>query len=364
MNQMDVLQGGNVDTISLDLMGGDLGARDLILGASRFLEAHPRIRFLMYGDAKVCLPILDSHPLLKERSCFHHCEVSIAMDERPADALRRGRNVSSMWRAIEAVKKNQAASVVTAGNTGALIAMARLCLSRISGVDRPSLAAFWPTVKGKCIILDVGATIGSTVSHMVQLSILGSFFARSVAGINCPSIGLLNVGTEEIKGNDVLQESARLLRGECCGAFKYKGFIEANDIAKGFVDVIVTEGFSGNIAIKAAEGAVRHISGVLQKSLNRTLLSRIGCLLIKKSLREVKEGFDPRNFNGGVLLGVDGLVVKGHGSSDAKSIFNVLGIAHNMSQNGFIDMVKDDMQRVRDSLLDVHEKKIVSGSGK
>ncbi|WP_244668452.1 phosphate acyltransferase [Candidatus Liberibacter africanus] len=263
-------------------------------------------------------------------------------------------------------KKNKAGSVVTAGNTGALIAMSRLCLSKISGVDRPSLAAFWPTFKGKCIILDVGATIGFTVPHMIQLSILGSFFARSALGIKRPSVGLLNVGTEEIKGHDVLQESTRILRGGCCDAFEYKGFIEANDISQGVVDVVVTEGFSGNIAIKAAEGTVVLVSEVLKKALQRTLLSRTGYLFIKGSLQEVKDEFDPRNFNGGVLLGVDGLVVKGHGSSDARSIVNVLDIARNMSHNGFIDMVKNDMQRVRDILLDAdaHEKNIMSGSSK
>ncbi|MEG8099244.1 phosphate acyltransferase PlsX [Candidatus Liberibacter brunswickensis] len=366
MNQIDASQDNSVDTISFDLMGSDLGAKDLILGASKFLESNPKLCFLMYGDAKVCLPVLNSYKNLKERSCFYHCDVSISMHERPADALRRGRNVSSMWCAIEAVKKKKAASVVSAGNTGALIAMARLCLSKISGVDRPSLAAFWPTInKGKCVILDVGAAVGSvTVSHMVQLSILGSFFAHSALGISRPSIGLLNVGTEETKGHGVLQDSSRLLRGECRNYFEYKGFIEASDIAKGLVDVVVTEGFSGNIAIKSAEGTVSHVAAVLQKSLKSTLLSRIGCFFIKKSLRELKEGFDPRNFNGGVLLGVDGLVVKGHGSSDARSIINVLGIARNMSRNGFISMVKNDMQIVRDSLLDSYEKNVVSDSRK
>ncbi|RPD37362.1 phosphate acyltransferase PlsX [Candidatus Liberibacter solanacearum] len=361
---MDVLRMNDNCIISLDLMGGDLGAKDLIPGASRFLEANPEVRFLMYGDEKVCLPILDSYAKLKQNSSFHHCDVSIAMDERPADALRRGRNVSSMWCAIEAVKKKKATAVVTAGNTGALIAMARLCLSKISGVDRPSLAAFWPTFQGKCIILDVGATIGSTVSHMIQLSILGSVLARSALGIECPFVGLLNVGTEETKGHNVLQESGRLLREEYYGDFKYKGFVEASDISKGLVDVVVTEGFSGNIAIKSAEGAVRHISGVLKKSLNRTLFSRIGCLLIRRALQEVKEGFDPGNFNGGVLLGVDGLVVKGHGSSNAKSIFNVLGVARNMSRNGFIDMVKVDMQRMRDNSLNITGKTILSDYGR
>ncbi|MBL0848485.1 MAG: phosphate acyltransferase PlsX [Candidatus Liberibacter ctenarytainae] len=351
-------------TISLDLMGGDLGAKDLILGASRFLEVNPGVRFLMYGDEKVCLSILESHTKLKNSGSFHHCDVSISMDEKPADALRRGRNVSSMWRAIEAVKKNKATAVVTAGNTGALIAMARLCLSKIGGVGRPSLAAFWPTIRGKSVILDVGASIGATIPHMVQLSILGSIVARSVLKIERPSVGLLNVGTEEAKGHDILQEASRLLRGEGLGDFEYKGFIEANDIANGLVDVVVTEGFSGNIAIKAAEGAVRHVSRVLKKSLNRSLLSRIGCLFIKPALQELKEGFDPRNFNGGVLLGVDGLVVKGHGSSDAKSIFNVLGIARDLSQSDFINIVKVDMKRFQDQFADISGKNSMSDNGK
>ncbi|AHA27777.1 phosphate acyltransferase PlsX [Candidatus Liberibacter americanus] len=352
------------NTIALDLMGGDLGTQELVLGASRFIENNPNVNFMLYGDEKVCLPILNSHRNLQEKSIFNHCDISIAMDERPADALRRGRNVSSMWRAIEAVKKNKAASIVTAGNTGALIAMSRLCLSKISGIDRPSLAAFWPTIRGKCVILDVGASIGAvTVDHMIQLSILGGMFARSVLGIKRPSIGLLNVGIEEIKGHDVLKETSRLLRDDKFDSFEYKGFIEANDISNGLVDVVVTDGFSGNIAIKAAEGAAKRVVEVFKEALNRNLWSRIGCFFINGALRDVKEGFDPRNFNGGVLLGVDGLVVKGHGSSDAKSIFNVLDIAINMSKNDFISMVKVDIQKFKDNSPDISDKDIISDNG-
>ncbi|MBY7649324.1 MAG: phosphate acyltransferase PlsX [Candidatus Liberibacter europaeus] len=348
------------NTIAIDLMGSDLGAGELVLGAARFIQYNPGVNLLLYGDEKVCLPILNSHRELDNNSIFYHCDFSIAMDEKPADALRKGRNVSSMWRAIESVKKNEATAIVTAGNTGALIAMSRLCLSKISGVDRPSLAAFWPTIKGKSIILDVGANIGAiTVPHMIQMSIVGSVLARFILGVDRPSIGLLNVGTEEIKGNDVLQEAGRLLREESFGIFEYKGFIEASDITNGLVDVVVTEGFSGNIAIKTAEGVAKRVVEVFKESLSKSFLSRIGGLLIKGALQDVKEGVDPRKFNGGVLLGVDGLVIKGHGSSDFKSICNVLDIALNMSQNNFISAVKADMQKIRDNLSDMGEKYVI-----
>ncbi|MBA5724193.1 phosphate acyltransferase PlsX [Candidatus Liberibacter sp.] len=346
--------------ISVDLMGGDFGAHALIPGASRFLETNPDTRFLLYGDEKVCLPLLDFHKQLKHKSTFHHCDVSIAMDEKPREALRRGRNVSSMWCAIEAVKKKQASAVLTAGNTAVLIPMARFCLSKISGIDRPSLIAFWPTVRGQCIVLDVGASMGADVSHMIQLSILGGAFVRAVWNEKRPSVGLLNLGSEETKGHEVLREASRLLREHDFGNFEYKGFIEASDISNGFVDVVVAEGFSGNIAIKAAEGAARRIADILKESLSRTLLSRIGCFFAKNALKEVKDKMDPRNFNGGVLLGVDGLVVKGHGSGDSKSIFNALHIAKRMSQSNFIDTVKTDIQRSHYSLSDISGKEAIS----
>ncbi|AGA64356.1 Phosphate:acyl-ACP acyltransferase PlsX [Liberibacter crescens BT-1] len=335
----------NSVNIALDLMGGDLGPNIIILGAVKCLEIYPEINFLMYGDENVCRPLLEAHTQLKNKSSFYHCDVSISMDEKPSSALRRGRNVSSMWCAMESVKANNAAAMVSLGNTGALIAMARLCLNKIDNIDRPALAAFWPTLKGKSIILDVGASVGAKSFQLVQLAIIGSALARVLLKIEQPVIGLLNMGIEETKGYDELREAGRILREESIDSFKYYGFIEANNIFHGLVDVVVTEGFSGNIAIKSAEGTGNQISRALHKALQNTILTRIGYLLVRKAFKDIQKQFDPRKFNGGLLLGLDGLIVKGHGSSDSVAVVNAINIAYNISCNRFIDQIKSDLSK-------------------
>lgn len=244
-------------------MGGDFGPEVVIPGAAKALERHPDITFIMYGMKDRCEPILGKYAKLREKSVFHECDVSISMDEKPSQALRRGRYVSSMWRSIEAVKLGEADVVVSAGNTGALMAMAKFCLRTMANIERPAIAAIWPTLRGESIVLDVGATIGADSQQLLDFALMGGAMARALFEIERPTIGLLNVGVEEIKGQEDVKEAGRLIREANLESLEYSGFVEGDDIGKGTVDVVVTEGFSGNIALKAAEGTAKQIGAYL-----------------------------------------------------------------------------------------------------
>ena len=243
--------------ISLDVMGGDFGPEVVIPGAAKALERHPDIEFVLFGQQERCLPLIAQYPKLKEKSVFHHCEVAVGMDEKPSQALRRGRYISSMWRSIEAVKTGQADVVVSAGNTGALMAMAKFCLRTMATIERPAIAAIWPTLSGESIVLDVGATIGADSQQLLDFALMGGAMARALFEVERPLVGLLNVGVEEIKGQEEVKEAGRLIREAGLDTIDYYGFVEGDDLGKGTVDVVVTEGFTGNIALKTAEGTAR-----------------------------------------------------------------------------------------------------------
>lgn len=260
--------------ISLDLMGGDFGPQVVIPGAAKALERHPDISFVMYGLKEQCEPILAQFPKLKEKSVLHDCELAVRMDEKPSQALRRGRYVSSMWRSLEAVKTKDADVAVSAGNTGALMAMAKFCLRTMANIERPAIAAIWPTMRGESIVLDVGATIGADSQQLMDFALMGGAMARALFEIDRPTIGLLNVGVEEIKGQEEVKEAGRLLREANIDSLDYFGFVEGNDIGKGTVDVVVTEGFAGNIALKAAEGTARQIGEYLKAAMSPPCLPR------------------------------------------------------------------------------------------
>ncbi len=244
--------------IALDAMGGDFGPEVLLPGAARALERGESIAFSLFGDEKRIRPYLEANPTLAAASTLHHTDVAVRMDDKPSQALRAGRRNSSMWLAIEAVKKNQADIAVSAGNTGALMAMAKTCLHTMPHVERPALAAIWPTVRGRTIVLDVGASIGADARHLVNLAIMGSAMARIIFAVDRPTVGLLNIGSEEMKGIEEVKKASRLLREAALPNLQYMGFVEGGDIGKGTVDVVVTEGFTGNIALKTAEGTANH----------------------------------------------------------------------------------------------------------
>jgi glycerol-3-phosphate acyltransferase PlsX len=222
------------------------------------------MKFVFFGDAARVRPLLDAEPGLSDVSTLRHTSVSVRMDAKPSQALRAGRRTSSMWLAIEAVKKNEADVAVSAGNTGALMAMAKICLHMMPGIGRPAIAAIWPTVRGKSIVLDLGASIGADARHLVDLAVMGSAMARIVLSIERPAVGLLNIGVEEIKGIGEVKTASRLLRETGLPNLDYRGFVEGDDIGKGTVDVVVTEGFAGNIALKTAEGTANQIAQYLR----------------------------------------------------------------------------------------------------
>ena len=266
--------------ISLDVMGGDFGPQVVIPGAAKALERHPDIRFSLYGIEDQCAPIIEKFPKLKAASTFHACELAIGMDEKPSQALRRGRGKASMWQAIDAINKGEVDVIVSAGNTGALMAMAKFCLRTMANIERPAIAAIWPTLKGESIVLDVGATIGADAQQLMDFALMGGAMARALFEVERPTVGLLNVGVEEMKGQEEVKEAGRLLREANIDSLEYSGFVEGNDLGKGTVDVVVTEGFSGNIALKTAEGTAKQIGEYLRAAMGRSLMSKIGLSLI------------------------------------------------------------------------------------
>ncbi|MBO0345998.1 phosphate acyltransferase PlsX [Roseibium limicola] len=329
--------------ISLDAMGGDVGPEVVIPGAEIALVRHPDIRFLIYGEEARVRPLLEAYPRVRDASEFHHCDVSVAMDAKPSQALRQGRRRSSMWQAIEAVKGGNAAVAVSAGNTGALMAMSKFCLRTMANIDRPAIAAIWPTSRGESIVLDVGATIGADAQQLIDFAILGGAMARALFGIEKPSVGLLNIGVEEVKGLEDVRTAGRLLRDMSLPNLTYKGFVEGDDIGQGAVDVVVTEGFAGNIALKTAEGTAKQIGGYLREAMGRTLMSKIGYMFAKGAFGVLREKLDPNKVNGGVFLGLNGIVIKSHGGADAEGYAAAIDLAYDMVKNQLTDKISQDL---------------------
>ncbi len=263
------------------------------------LARHPDTEFILFGDAAVVAPLWDKHPRLKAASRLVHTDVVVKMDAKPSQALRQGRWKSSMWLAIDAVKKGEADAAVSAGNTGALMAMAKFNLRTMQAIERPAIAALWPTLKGDSVVLDVGASIGADADHLVDLAVMGSAMARVLFDLERPTVGLLNIGVEEVKGQEDVREAGRILREANLPYLNYVGFVEGDDIGKGTVDVVVSEGFAGNIAIKTAEGTARQLAEYLRAAMSRTLRARIGYLLARAAFQMLRDKMDPRKANGG-----------------------------------------------------------------
>ena len=322
-------------------MGGDLGPDMVVPGAGLSAIRHPEIRFLLFGDQARIAPLLERQPRLKARCEIRHTDVAIQMHEKASQALRHGRGKSSMWQAIDAVKKGEAQAAVSAGNTGALMAMARFVLKTLPGVDRPAIAAIWPTLRSDSIVLDVGATIGADARQLVEFAILGEAMARCLFGLEKPTVGLLNIGVEEIKGVEQVKEAARILR-ELTLPFEFAGFVEGDDIGKGTVDVVVTEGFTGNIALKTAEGTAKQLSSYLKQVLTRTWLSKLGAVLASGAFAALRDRMDPRKHNGGVFLGLNGVVVKSHGGTDALGFATAIDVGIEMVRNDLVAKIKSD----------------------
>lgn len=331
-------------SISIDVMGGDFGAEVIIPSVAMVVKRRPDIRFLLFGKQETIEPVLERYPELSSVSELVHCDVAVRMDDKPSRALRHGRWKSSMWRAIEAVKTGDADICVSAGNTGALMAMAKFCLRTMAQIERPAIAAIWPNLRGESIVLDVGATIGGDAQQLIDFAILGSAMARALFGIKQPTVGLLNVGVEEIKGQEEIREASRILREARLPTMNYHGFIEGNDIGRGTVDVVVTEGFSGNIALKTAEGTAVQIATYLREAMSRTLLARIGYILARNAFDRLREKMDVRKINGGVFLGLNGIVVKSHGGADEEGFASAVELAYDMARNGLLNKISSDIE--------------------
>ena len=331
--------------IALDAMGGDHGPAVVVAGAELALQRNPATEFLFYGDAAQVAPLIDARPELKAASQLIHTEVAVRMDAKPSQALRYGRWKSSMWLAIAAVKKGDADAAISGGNTGALMAMAKFELKMLPGIDRPAIAAVWPTLRGKSIVLDLGASIGADAEHLVNLVMMGAATARILLGIERPTVGLLNIGAEEVKGLEPVREAGRMLREEKLPGLDYVGFVEGDDIGKGKVDVVVTEGFAGNIALKAAEGTARQMGEYIRAAMSRTLGARIGYLFARSAFRELKERIDPRRSNGGVFLGLNGIVIKSHGGTDAEGFAAAIGVGHGVVRDELLAKISFTLGR-------------------
>jgi phosphate acyltransferase len=317
-------------TIALDAMGGDSGPDVVIAGAALAALRHPEIRFALYGDQSRITEELARHKGLSDQCSVHHCDVTIAMDEKPSQALRRGRGKSSMWNAIAAVKEGSASAAVSAGNTGALMAMSRFVLRTMPGIERPALAAVWPTMRSESVVLDMGASIGADAKALVAFALMGKAMARALFNIEAPSIGLLNIGVEEVTV-----------------PINYIGFVEGDDIAKGTADVVVTEGFTGNIALKTAEGTAKLLTTFLKSALNASLLTKAGAFLAKGAFDALKDRLDPRKHNGAVFLGLNGIVVKSHGSTDALGYATAIDVAIDMVRNGLVEKITEDVAKLQ-----------------
>jgi phosphate acyltransferase len=326
-------------TIALDTMGGDRAPEMVLRGANIALRRFPQAYYQLYGVDSRLKPLLAKLPRLSARATVHHTDEVVTSDVKPSVALRTGRR-SSMRLAIDAVAEGEADCIVSAGNTGALMAMAKFALKMLPGIDRPAMASIVPTERGESVMLDLGANIECDADNLVQFALLGDVFARTVLGLIQPTVGILNVGSEDMKGHDEVRAAAARLREEGCPV-RFHGFVEGNDIGAGTVDVVVTDGFTGNIALKTAEGTARLYGQFVRAAFRHSVTARLGYLFAANALRRLRERLDPRRYNGAVFLGLDGIAVKSHGGTDALGFANAVGVAVDMKVNGFLDKIRD-----------------------
>jgi glycerol-3-phosphate acyltransferase PlsX len=331
--------------IALDAMGGDFGPAVVVPGAELSLERHPGAEFLLFGSSAAVEPLLKARPRLNAVSRLIHTDVAIAMDAKPSQALRQGRWKSSMWLAIDAVKRGDADVAVSAGNTGALMAMSKFHLKTMAGIDRPAIAARWPTLRGESIVLDLGASIGADADHLVDLAVMGAAMAQVLFSLERPKVGLLNIGVEEVKGLEPVREAGRVLRERNLPFLDYTGFVEGDDIGQGTVDVVVTEGFAGNIALKTAEGTARQISHLLKEAMGQSWWSKLGYLFARGAFGSLAGKMDPRKANGGVFLGLNGIVVKSHGGTDAVGFSSAIDIGYDMIRHDMLKRIGETLTR-------------------
>lgn len=337
---------GKEPRIAIDAMGGDTGPAVMLAGAARAHDRRSDLSFLLFGDEAPIRAELARHPSLAGTTEIVHCDDVIAPEEKPSLALRRAKT-SSLGRAINAVKTGDANAALSAGNTGAMMAMSKVALRTMKGIDRPALAALLPTLgDNDLVMLDLGANTECDTQNLVQFAVMGAAYSRVVLDIEKPRVRLLNIGTEELKGTDQLKEAASILREADYLRMRFDGFTEGDKISRGDVDVIVTDGFSGNIALKTAEGTARFVTDLLRRAFTSSLRSKAGFMLSKPALHMLKVHLDPNNHNGAVFLGLNGLVVKSHGSADAKGIANAIRVAARMVREDLTRKIVEDLHNI------------------
>jgi glycerol-3-phosphate acyltransferase PlsX len=351
--------------ISVDAMGGDRGPAAVVAGLADSMAQHPLLMAILHGDEAVLAPLVARHPILVNRCTLRHAERVVTMADKPAQVMRHGAG-TSMWSTIDSVKDGEAQAAVSCGNTGALMAVSMLRLRKLPGLNRPAIASLFPTpTPGKMnVMLDMGADVKADAGDLLQFAFMGASYARNGLSIARPRVGLLNVGTEEHKGRAELQEAHAMMgqRAEA-GSFDYVGFVEGTDILSDRVDVIVTDGFTGNVALKAIEGTARTVADLLRQSLTSTFLAKLGALLARGALGRLQRRIDPRRVNGGVFLGLNGTVVKSHGSADATGVAAAIGLAYQLAQVHFIERLAARVASAERAGQDATQAGAGSGAG-
>lgn len=339
--------------IAIDAMGGDNAPDSVIAGVKSAEQKHSDVRFLIFGDEAKVRPFMDKYRLDPNRYEFIHTPDYVASDEKPSTAVRSGRN-SSMWLAIDAVKKGKASAVVSSGNTGALMAFSKLILGTMPGIHRPAIVTILPTRKSECVVLDLGANAECSARNLVEFAIMGEAYCRAVLKRENPTIGLLNIGSEDIKGRDEIRQAVQILRDSPLSE-EFKGFVESDDIALGTVDVFVTDGFTGNIALKAIEGTARLMVNLLKDVSARSFMSKLGFLLALPSLKRLKKRMDPGRYNGAMLVGLKGISIKSHGGADAFGFANAVNVAIDTVRNDLVGNIAKQLTSVQ--FLDEEKEK-------
>ena len=325
--------------ISVDAMGGDRGPEAVVAGLAKAASENPDVRFLLHGDESVLAPLVQRRRGLSAVVTLRHAPRVVTMEDKPSHVMRHGEG-TSMWSCIEAVRKGEAAAAVSCGNTGALMAVSMIRLRRLPGIGRPAIACLWPSRNpgGFNVMLDVGADVKAEPQDLRQYALMGASYARNGLGLARPRVGLLNVGTEEHKGRAEMKAAHDLIAQDTGpGSFDFAGFVEGGDIPSDRVDVIVTDGFTGNVALKTGEGTAKLVGDFLKQAFAANLLSKLAALLALGSLKRLQARIDPRRVNGGVFLGLNGTVVKSHGSADATGVAAAVGLACRLARAGFIE---------------------------
>ena len=322
-------------------MGGDSGPEIIMQGIIEARERYPGINYRIFGPSDIITPLIESSNELAQYCELVDCDSVVSGTQSVSQALRQGKE-SSMWRAIKSVKNGESHGVVSAGNTGALMAMSTLTLRTLQGIDRPAMCSLFPSKSGEIVMLDLGANAVCNERNLVEFAIMGCCFAKAISDLTAPQVGLLNIGSEELKGTDTLRNASKILR-ETDLDLDFYGFIEGNDITLGTVDVVVTDGFSGNIALKTAEGTSKLYTYFLKSAFKSSLLAKIGYLFVRPALKLVMARTDPRKYNGALFVGLNGIVVKSHGGTDALGFSNAIGVAIDMVERDLNNTIADEL---------------------